>query len=161
QDTHRPSLAGLRRNGRRHSAIRRRRSQKSRMLAGVSRAVGRSGREGSRALRQRVRCGLGPQTRRRSMLAKSAISAIALIVASAAPAAAGPTALPGEEPFIFAANSGESVEAFRGGFEVPENRSDPQSRMIPIRYVRFPATGENPGSPIVYLAGGPGAPGIG
>src|SRR5690606_12765533 len=61
----------------------------------------------------------------------------------------------------FTAAGGETAEAFRGGFDVPENRSDPESRTIPIRYVRFPATGPNPGSPIVYLAGGPGGPGIG
>ncbi|MEM9938248.1 MAG: alpha/beta hydrolase [Pseudomonadota bacterium] len=43
---------------------------------------------------------------------------------------------------------------------VPENRSNPDSRMIRLEYVRFPATGETAGSPIVYLAGGPGGSGI-
>lgn len=66
----------------------------------------------------------------------------------------------GEEPFQFEANSGETVEAFRGNFKVPENRADPDSREITLHYVRFPATGENPGAPIVYLAGGPGGSGI-
>ena len=66
-----------------------------------------------------------------------------------------------EEVFRFEANSGDSVEAYRGSFIVPENRADPASRMITLHYVRFPATGERPGAPIVYLAGGPGGSGIG
>lgn len=68
---------------------------------------------------------------------------------------------PAETPFVFKANSGEEVDAFRGEFTVPENRDDPDSREITLRYVRFPATGEHPGAPIVYLAGGPGGSGIG
>ncbi len=67
---------------------------------------------------------------------------------------------PVETPFMFKANSGEEAEAFRGEFTVPENRSDPNSRELTLRYVRFAATGENPGAPIVYLAGGPGGSGI-
>lgn len=61
---------------------------------------------------------------------------------------------------MFKADSGEEVEAFRGELSVPENRAKKNSREIPIRYVRFPATGETPGAPIVYLAGGPGGSGI-
>lgn len=96
------------------------------------------------------------------MNTKLAATCAALALLTAGQAAADPNApLTGEEAFTFTAASGESVEAFRGGFEVPENRADPDSRPIPIRYVRFPATGANPGSPIVYLAGGPGASGIG
>ncbi len=70
------------------------------------------------------------------------------------------SAPPVETPFIFKADSGEEVDAFRGEFTVPENRSNPNSRDLTIRYVRFAATGENPGAPIVYLAGGPGGSGI-
>ncbi len=66
----------------------------------------------------------------------------------------------GEEKFVFEAKDKEPTEAFKGSFEVPENRNNPNSRMIPIKYVRFPATGENAGPPIVYLAGGPGGSGI-
>ncbi|MEM9619154.1 MAG: alpha/beta fold hydrolase [Pseudomonadota bacterium] len=68
--------------------------------------------------------------------------------------------LPIETAFIFKADSGEETPAFRGEFQAPENRSDPDSRTLTLRYVRFAATGENPGSPIVYLAGGPGGSGI-
>ncbi|WP_108811109.1 alpha/beta fold hydrolase [Sphingorhabdus sp. Alg231-15] len=65
-----------------------------------------------------------------------------------------------EKEIVFEAASGEATEAFEGHFTVPENRANPDSRTLTLRYVRFPATGSNPGSPIVYLAGGPGGSGI-
>ncbi|MEM9233853.1 MAG: alpha/beta hydrolase [Pseudomonadota bacterium] len=68
---------------------------------------------------------------------------------------------PHEEPIIFEADDGSSVEAFQGAFEVPENRTNPDSRTLTIGYVRFPATTHTPGAPIVYLAGGPGGSGTG
>lgn len=73
-------------------------------------------------------------------------------------AAAKPTLV--EEPYLFAARSGEEVDAFKGTFHVPENRANPRSREIAISYVRFPSTGEYPGPPIIYLAGGPGGSGV-
>ncbi|GLS24570.1 alpha/beta hydrolase [Marinibactrum halimedae] len=60
----------------------------------------------------------------------------------------------------FTPQNGESVEALKGVIQVPENRQRRGSPMIPLHYVRFPATTKNPGSPIVYLAGGPGGSGI-
>ncbi len=66
----------------------------------------------------------------------------------------------GEEAFIFEARNGESVPAYRGSFQQRENHSDPASRLITLHYVRFPATGDVSGSPIIYLAGGPGGSGI-
>ena len=90
----------------------------------------------------------------------SALSAIML--APAAFAQSAPAANPyGEEAIEFTAQSGDSVAAFHGTVRVPENRANPASRMIEVSYVRFPATGENPGSPIVYLSGGPGGSGSG
>lgn len=65
-----------------------------------------------------------------------------------------------EERFIFETWSRHKLEAFRGSLAVPENRTAEQSRTIPLRYVRLPATGPHPGPPIVYLAGGPGGSGI-
>jgi pimeloyl-ACP methyl ester carboxylesterase len=65
-----------------------------------------------------------------------------------------------EESIVFEANSGESTDAFGGTFTVPEYRGDPAGKSIALRYVRFPTTAENPGYPIVYLAGGPGGSGI-
>ena len=59
-----------------------------------------------------------------------------------------------------AASDGTTVAAERGTFTVPERRSDPASRRLKLTFVRFPATGEKKGPPIVYLAGGPGGSGI-
>ncbi len=67
---------------------------------------------------------------------------------------------PVEEAITFIANSGETVEAFRGSITVPENRKVENSRDIKLVYVRFPSTSPAPGAPIVYLAGGPGGSGI-
>lgn len=66
-----------------------------------------------------------------------------------------------EEAFIFESRSGQKTEAFKGSFEVLENRADPNSRTLTVHYVRFPATGDTKGAPIVYLSGGPGGSGIG
>lgn len=66
-----------------------------------------------------------------------------------------------EIPIEFSPQSGEPVAALRGSLEVSEFRADPDSRMITLSYVRFPSTSENPGPPIVYLAGGPGGSGSG
>jgi pimeloyl-ACP methyl ester carboxylesterase len=66
-----------------------------------------------------------------------------------------------EDPITFTSNAGDSVEAYQGAFLAPENRNDPDSRMIEIGYVRFPALDGAEGPPIVYLAGGPGGSGTG
>jgi pimeloyl-ACP methyl ester carboxylesterase len=65
------------------------------------------------------------------------------------------------EPYNFEAGNGSKVEAERGFLTVPENRQNPNSRLIQIAFVRFKSTSPNPKSPIVYLAGGPGGSGIG
>lgn len=64
-------------------------------------------------------------------------------------------------PFQFKPMRGDPVEAEWGAFEVPEDRRDPKSRRITLRYVRFRTTAANPGYPLVYLAGGPGGSGVG
>jgi len=66
----------------------------------------------------------------------------------------------GEIPIIFKAQSGEMVEAFEGSLNVAENRKVKNSRLLTLKYVRFPATGKDKGIPIIYLAGGPGGSGI-
>lgn len=66
----------------------------------------------------------------------------------------------GETEITFEASSGETVPAYQGRLQVPENRSNPDSRSLTLQYVRFPATGETPGAPIIYLSGGPGGSGI-
>ena len=50
----------------------------------------------------------------------------------------------------------QTVAAEIGEFKVPENRENPNSRMIIIKFVKFPSTSKHPKNPIVYLAGGPG-----
>ncbi|MEW6984265.1 alpha/beta fold hydrolase [Colwelliaceae bacterium 6471] len=65
-----------------------------------------------------------------------------------------------EHAIIFETMDGKKTDAFEGFIEVPENRSNPKSRLIQVKYVRFPATGTKQGSPIIYLSGGPGGSGI-
>jgi len=60
--------------------------------------------------------------------------------------------LTGEKEILFEAKNGQSSIAFEGSLMVPENRSKKDSRMIPLKYVRFPATGKNISPPIVYLS---------
>lgn len=64
------------------------------------------------------------------------------------------------EPYTFISAGGDTVDAERGRLAVPEYRADPGSRSIELHFVRFPATTDDPGPPIVYLAGGPGGSGI-
>ena len=66
------------------------------------------------------------------------------------------------KPYTFETNDRKGkVEAEFGTLFVPENRSDPESNLIELAFVRFKSTAKNPGPPIVYLAGGPGGSGIG
>lgn len=51
------------------------------------------------------------------------------------------------------------IAAEEGHLRVPERHAEPDGRAIGIHFVRFPSTAENPGPPIVYLAGGPGGSG--
>ncbi|NNG17480.1 MAG: alpha/beta fold hydrolase [Gemmatimonadales bacterium] len=64
------------------------------------------------------------------------------------------------EPGTFQA-SGQRLNVEFGTLRVPENRSNPASRTLELRFVRLKSTSPNPGPPIVYLAGGPGGSGIG
>ena len=65
------------------------------------------------------------------------------------------------KPYTFENSKKEKVESEFGALLVPENRSDPQSNLIELAFVRFKSTAKTPGPPIVYLAGGPGGSGIG
>lgn len=64
-----------------------------------------------------------------------------------------------EKKIIFKSGEQSSI-AYEGTIQVLENRDNKRSRKIPLTYVRFPATGNKKGSPIVYLSGGPGGSGI-
>ena len=64
------------------------------------------------------------------------------------------------QPVLFAATEFRIVpattSAVEGWLVVPERRSDAQRATLRVHYVRFPTTAEQPESPIVFLAGGPG-----
>lgn len=96
-----------------------------------------------------------------ALLALAACAAAPVAGSGRAPQAATASSAPQLvlEPYTFVAADGTKVDAEKGAFEVPENRSAPNSRKIKISFVRFKSTSPNPGDPIVYLAGGPGAPG--
>jgi pimeloyl-ACP methyl ester carboxylesterase len=64
------------------------------------------------------------------------------------------------EPYAFENSRKERVDAEFGRLYVPENRVNPKSRLLELAFVRFRSTSPNPGSPIIYLAGGPGGSGI-
>ncbi len=65
------------------------------------------------------------------------------------------------EPYVFENTRREKTDAEFGRLYVPENRANPKSRQLELAFVRFKSTSPNPGSPIIYLAGGPGGSGIG
>jgi pimeloyl-ACP methyl ester carboxylesterase len=63
-------------------------------------------------------------------------------------------------PYVFESATNQKVDAELGKLFVPENRRNPKSRLIELAFVRFKSTAQNPGPPIIYLAGGPGGSGI-
>lgn len=63
------------------------------------------------------------------------------------------------EKIDFKLKSDSTVTAEKWTLRVPESRTVDTSRTIPLRFVRFESRAENPGFPIIYLAGGPGGAG--
>jgi pimeloyl-ACP methyl ester carboxylesterase len=63
------------------------------------------------------------------------------------------------EAHDFRTVTGKLVAAEKGRFMVPENRKRGTEKRIELAFVRFRSTSPTPGSPIVYLAGGPGGAG--
>ena len=64
------------------------------------------------------------------------------------------------EPYVFEAFDGDTVHGELGRFRVPLNRVRGRADSLTLAFVRFPATTEEPGPPLVYLAGGPGGSGV-
>lgn len=63
------------------------------------------------------------------------------------------------QPYTLEHKSESSVKKAQGQlayFEVPFNRQSKQDKTLKLGFVRLPSTAKNPGSPIVYLSGGPG-----
>jgi pimeloyl-ACP methyl ester carboxylesterase len=66
------------------------------------------------------------------------------------------------EPYKLKTYDGREHEAELGRLWVRENReSSANGRLIQLAFVRLRSTAKEPGPPIIYLAGGPGIPGIG
>lgn len=107
-------------------------------------------------------------TRRFAMIAATFVVVILVLVACGGPSGA-PMAVPeaaqagdllGLEPCTYKANKVEYA-ADCGTLVVPENRSDPDSRLIALPVMRIHATGNNPTEPIFRLGGGPGLSNMG
>ena len=64
------------------------------------------------------------------------------------------------EEIAFELERDSTVQAELWTISVPENRSDPASRQLDLRFVRLESRAERPDAPVVYLAGGPGGSGI-
>jgi pimeloyl-ACP methyl ester carboxylesterase len=65
------------------------------------------------------------------------------------------------EPYTFKTFAGKEIPAELGKLWVRENRNNQSKRLIQLAFVRLKSNVAKPGAPIVFLAGGPGAPGIG
>ncbi|WP_445383031.1 alpha/beta fold hydrolase [Robiginitalea sp. IMCC43444] len=65
------------------------------------------------------------------------------------------------EPYVFVSRAQDTVLAELGNFKVLEDRANPSKDSIRLAFIRFKSTNPKPGSPIVYLAGGPGGSGSG
>jgi len=95
------------------------------------------------------------------MLIRSRAALLAL--AGLALAADTPQHFAGElslEPFPFQTFDGAIHRAELGRLWVRENRDGVSDRLIQIAFVRLASTAVKPRSPVVFLSGGPGVPGI-
>ena len=63
------------------------------------------------------------------------------------------------EPFKVQMNDGTTRDAELGRLYVPESRDRDTTHLVRIAFLRWKSTSPNPGTPILYLAGGPGIPG--
>ena len=64
-------------------------------------------------------------------------------------------------PYVYDSDDGRSrIPAELGRLLVAENRQDPRSRLIELAFVRLRSPQRSPGTPLILLAGGPGASGI-
>jgi len=57
----------------------------------------------------------------------------------------------------FKSETGKIVNAEEGVLYVPENRQNPTSEKIPIKFIKLKSTNTQPQHPIFYLEGGPGS----
>lgn len=64
------------------------------------------------------------------------------------------------EPYVFKTYDGKEFPADVGRLWVRENRDGESQRLIQLAFVRLKSKAAQPAAPIVWLAGGPGVPGI-
>jgi pimeloyl-ACP methyl ester carboxylesterase len=101
-----------------------------------------------------------PHQHLKSIIQKSLIILTLFISNQAVAKNKSPNIFPNEKAIVFTTMDNKTTDAFEGYIDVPENRNKSNSQLIPVKYVRFPATGNKKGSPIIYLSGGPGGSGI-
>lgn len=65
------------------------------------------------------------------------------------------------EPYDFQTYDGRTHPAELGRLWVRENRESRPDRLIRLAFVRLKSTAQQPAPPVVWLAGGPGVPGVG
>lgn len=64
------------------------------------------------------------------------------------------------EPYTLRGFDGVETAGELGRLTVPADRDDPAAGTIELAFVRLASTADRPGSPVIFLAGGPGVPGI-
>src|SRR4028118_6259 len=64
------------------------------------------------------------------------------------------------EPYVFKTYDGKEIPAELGRLWVRENRDGGSGRLIRLAFVRSKSNAAQPAAPVVWLAGGPGVPGI-
>jgi pimeloyl-ACP methyl ester carboxylesterase len=74
--------------------------------------------------------------------------------------AAAKGALLGLEPYTAELEDGSQLIGELGRLRVPVQHSEPTGPSLELAFVRFPSTAAEPGAPIYFLVGGPGASGI-
>jgi pimeloyl-ACP methyl ester carboxylesterase len=96
----------------------------------------------------------------RSCLALAILLRCAPVLGAGGPATAPAPGLVRYEPFPIASFWGPPiVQAGLGRLRVRENRASDSPRQIELAFVRIPTTNNHPGTPIVWLSGGPGVSG--
>ena len=88
-------------------------------------------------------------------------ASLALFGAASAAMAQPPSSTIRFEPFELNTASRGKTASELGRFTVPEDRTQEGGRTIELAFARLKSTSTAPGSPIVYLDGGPGGSGVG
>jgi len=63
-------------------------------------------------------------------------------------------------PSTFASYAGDTLDCESGRLLAPENRNKKNDRLVDLAFVRLKSASKTPQSPVIFLAGGPGASGI-